>query len=151
LLMRHRLASPLSGLQGRVTLFVMTISYWFGWVSLLNMHVLLNLQTWWLMMAAVLLTAAVAVIVWLDGGVPAPTVRRRLWLPLWLSAELWVAVWALPTSALVGSTIAVTVMMLWLQFCRHLWRNTWRPDRSQRYVLVGATAIILALLTARWI
>lgn len=143
--------SPIGALQGRITLFIMTVSMWFGWLSLLSLKIFLSWPIGLLIGLAAVLTMMVAGVVWLDGGVPPKKVWRSVWLAGWLGLELFIAIWLLPTSTLVGSVVATTIIMLWAQFCRHLWLQTWQPDRGRRYLTIGSAVIVVVLLTARWI
>lgn len=138
-------------LRGRLAAFVMTIVMLFGWVSILSVNIFTNLPTWWLMLFGAMLTTAVAAVMWAEAAVPWPRFRR--WLPLWflLGAEMSAVIWWLPTSITVGSVVATTMMMLFLQAARHFWLDTWSADRGRRYLAVGGTIVTLVLVTARWV
>ena len=143
--------SPVELLQGRTTLLAMVVSYWLGFVGLLGMKVFLNWPLWILCLAAGVLTLAVAGVIWSEAGVPHWKVRLPLIFSAWLGAELYLGMWALPTALFVGSAVGATVALLWIQATRHMWLNSWRPERGRRYLALGATIIVVVLLTARWI
>lgn len=138
-------------LRGRLAAFSMTIVMWFGWVSILSVNVFTNLATWWLTLFGAVLMTAVTVVVWAEAEVPWRKFGR--WLPVWAlwGAEMALVIWWLPTSIIVSSIVATTIIMLFLQAARHYWLDTWSPDRGRRYITVGSTIVIAVLLTARWI
>lgn len=137
-------------LRGRLAAFSMTIVMWFGWLSILSINIFTNLATWWLMIFGAILMTAVTVVVWAEAEVPWRRFSR--WLPLWAlwGAEMALVIWWLPTSIIVSSIVATTIIMLFLQATRHYWLDTWSADRGRRYISVGSTIVAAVLLTARW-
>lgn len=138
-------------LRGRLASFAMAVCLWFGWLTMLSAGTFLSLAWWWLVIGGAVLTTMVAVVFWLEAGIEVVLFRR--WLPAfaWLGAEVMIVTWWLPTSVFVGSVVAATILLLFLQTCRHLWRGQWEPGRGRRYLVTGLTIICLVLLTARWI
>lgn len=138
-------------LRGRLAAFTMTIVMWFGWISILSLNVFTNMATWWFMIFGAILMTAVTTVVWAEADVPWRRFGR--WLPVWavLGAEMALVIWWLPTSILVSSIVATTIIMLFLQTARHYWLETWSADRGRRYIAVGSTIVGTVLLTARWI
>ncbi len=145
---QHEMADEL---RGRLASFSLAVSLWFGWLALLSAGTFLSVDRWWLVLGGAALTTAVAVVLWLECGMGSPLWRR--WLPVfgWLGAETMLVTWWLPTSVLVGSVVATTLLSLMIQSSRHVWQGTWEPGRGRRYVLVGSAIMLLVMVTARWI
>jgi len=137
-------------LRGRLAAFGMTIVMWFGWLSILSVNVFTNLATWWLMIFGAVLMTGVTIVVWAEADVPWRRFSR--WLPVWAfwGAEMALVIWWLPTSIIVSSIVATTIIMLFLQAMRHYWLATWSADRGRRYVAVAGGIVTAVLLTARW-
>lgn len=145
---QHEMADEL---RGRLASFSLTVSLWFGWLALLSAGTFLSVDRWWLVLGGTALTTTVAVVLWLECGVAGRLWRR--WLPAfaWLGAETTLVTWWLPTSVLVGSIAATTLLSLMIQSSRHIWQGAWEAGRGRRYVLVGSAIMLLVLVTARWI
>lgn len=137
---------------GRVVNLILALAIFFFWLALLSLAAGLYIVVpwWWLIVSASLVTTAVAVMQWAAGGVPFHTYRSALPLIAVMAAELFTAVWWLPTVVTVGSTIAATVIILWLQVCRHIWQGSWAAGRGRRYLVVGFSLVMLLLISARW-
>lgn len=138
-------------LQGRITTFVMTVSFWFAIMSLLSFGIFVNGKWWQLVIAAVPIYTIIAAVIWLELGVSWLKFRHILPMIAWLGAELMLVAWWLPTSILVGSVVATIIGMLFLHLCRHIWLGTWKPGRGRRYIVIGVTIMLVVLLSARWI
>ncbi len=138
------------GIRGRIALLLMTCAYWLSLIGLLGSSIFANVDWWWLAVASGALTSTIAMVVWLEVGAQWLVFRRAMPFIFLLGAELYMVIWWLPTSVLVGSVIATTIMMLFLQLCRHIWLDTWQAVKGRRYIVVGGTIIALVMLTARW-
>ncbi len=137
-------------LQGRVAVFVMTVTYFCAMLSLLNFAVFV-FQPWWVVVAGgTVMFILLTMIVWLDVGIPAKKFRRGLLWMGWLGAEIALVAWWLPTSVYVSSVVATTMGMLMIHLGRHVWRDSWDASRGKRYVAIGLAVILLTILTARW-
>jgi hypothetical protein len=138
--------------RGRLTSLTMAVAVFFLWLAALTFGVGLYVPIpwWWLAIIAGVSTAAVAFVTWASIDVPVSRFRRALPWTAVVGAELMMAIWWLPTPSHVGAIVATTIIMLWLQACRHLWLNDWQPGRGRRYIIIGTTVVCLLLLTARW-
>ncbi len=138
-------------LRGRTMALATAVLTWFGWFSLLSASVYLNIKLPWLIVGAAVVTAAAAHLVWLEAGIDPRQYRWGIMALAWFGAELFVATWWLPTTVLIGSTAATTILALTIQASRHLWKGHWEPGRSRRYLLVGTTVLLIIFVSARWI
>ncbi len=138
-------------LRGRTMAMVTAVLLWLFWYSLISASIYLNLQLVWMVLAASMISALAALLVWLESGIAFRVFRIGLLVMAWFGAELYIVTWWLPTSILVGSAIATTIMALLIQASRHLWKGYWEPGRSRRYLVVGIVITAILLLTARWI
>lgn len=137
-------------LRGRTMAFATALFIWLTWFIFLSASVYLNIRVVWLMIGASIMTAAAAHLVWLESGIDPRKYRWGVVAVAWFGAELFAVTWWLPTSIIVGSAVATTVVALLIQASRHLWSGNWEPGRSRRYLVIGSTIITLVLLTARW-
>lgn len=138
-------------LRGRTMAFITAVITWFGWFALLSAGVYLNVSPLGMIAAGGLLSAAAALLVWIESGLPWQTIRLGLLAVGWFGAELFTLVWWLPTALLVGSVVGATIIVLVVQATRHLWENQWESGRGRRYLLVGSIVCLVVLTTARWI
>lgn len=144
----HRTKEPL--FRGRVAAFMMTFAVAGLWYTLLSANVLVVLSWYWLLVLAAGLTMAVAVVVWREAALPWPHVRQALPAVIIFGVEVMLATWWLPTVPFVGTIIATTMLMLTLQFTRHIFKGDWTPGRGRRYMAIGMAIVIIVLATARW-
>jgi len=137
-------------LQGRVAMFVMTLTYAAAIVTLLNLRTFVVAPLWFVIGLGTFIGTLVCIIVWLDLEIPFSRFRRVVPWIIWLAAEIMVLAWWLPTSFYVSAVVATTILMLFVNLGRHVWRDTWEPARGRRYILIGGAVLLLVLLTARW-
>ncbi len=137
-------------IRGRIMSFATAVLTWLSWYSLLSASIYLNIRIGWLVGGAGIITAAAALLVWLESGLSFKQCRGALVAMLWFGAEVFLVTWWLPTAIIVGSTVGATIIALVIQAGRHLLRGHWEPTRSKRYLTVGITIVVVALATARW-
>lgn len=147
----HQSREVLHPLRGRFAVFAMTICLWELGYAASSWAVFLSLPVWWTVGGMTGLTALAAMVVWWDAKISTPVIVRGLPLVALAGGELWLAAWWLPTAVFVGTTVATTALILYVQVARHSWLNTWHAGRGRRYVLTAASVIGVALLTARWL
>jgi hypothetical protein len=137
-------------LQGRMMIFLMTLSFWSGMVALYFLGVMVNWPWWRVISIGAVFYVVVATIVWLDLQVAFKTFRRALFPMFWLGAELAAIGWWLSTSVWVSSFIVTVLGMMMVHSTRHVWLNSWKPGRGKRYLILGITVLLSVLLTAKW-
>lgn len=151
LFLRQAIQATSDELQGRMMTFAMTLSYWFGMVSIFYLSVVAIRPWWQVVIGGSVLYLLVATIVWLDLRVPAARFRHAFFPMLWLGAELALIGWWLSSSVLVAAFVVTVPGMLMIHLCRHVWLESWKPGRSRRYLVFGLSLLVLVILTARWI
>ncbi|MBI2984434.1 MAG: hypothetical protein HYY50_02320 [Candidatus Kerfeldbacteria bacterium] len=137
----------------RLTMLIVALGLFFGWLTLLSFGVgiFLPLAWGWLVVGGAVVTVVAAIIAWVAAGVPWTTFRKIVPLVSLLGGLFMVGTWWLPTPVHVGSIVAATALTLWFQTCRHVWLGTWESGRGRRYLLTAGSLIGLVLGTARWI
>ncbi len=138
-------------LRGRFAAFVMTVVVWGFGLSALSWIIFLGLPIWQFLVVTVVATCLASLVVWSDAGVQWPTIWRALVPTAVIATEVWMVAWWLPTSVLVGTTVATTIAILYIQVARHQWLKTWNPGRGRRYLMIGLVVALLTLLSARWV
>jgi len=151
LMLRHDSRDIVTPEFRRVGVFIMTLTLWLAWISLLGAAIFFNLKWWWLAPLAMVTMMAVSSMIWTDGGVPLHRWRLFLFPIAVFALELYTIIWWLPTSILVGSIVATTISILVFNASRHLLLGHWEAGRGRRYLLIGSFIMIISLVTARWI
>lgn len=137
-------------LQGRMMIFIMTLSYWSGMASLYFLGIMMSWPWWQIFSIGAIWYAMVATIVWLDLRVALKTFRRALLPMVWLGAELAAVGWWLSTSVWTSSVLVTVLGMMMVHMSRHVWLDTWKPGRGKRYILLGVSVMAMVILTAKW-